>query len=316
MMSTARPEDCWQASARKHLPRTCTAGASAGPTRWMEFVLGWLSRRPLPDSDREAPIVWDSGSSTTSTVTSPTSSTWRSGTFGDPMMRTSAGSRMHDSIVPFSDFKQIYRALRGADRGRRSTGPAIHFRRIFFTLTNHFMCHTALAEPTVDTNYMTYSHSVSEGNLYTVAAMAEVMGMKLEPVESPDDEVGVVGVGGSREQLVVRSLRTIEVNDEFTRYHGARSASPATCSATAGSSPRRWSSRGARRPPAPARSAPGRRRPTGEAGRLERFVLADAAPTTRRLVVLMRRQSSRSKALIGPASSAIATHLPIQPFGA
>ncbi len=31
------------------------------PDPLMEFVLGWLRRHPLPVSNREAPIVWDSG---------------------------------------------------------------------------------------------------------------------------------------------------------------------------------------------------------------------------------------------------------------
>ena len=31
------------------------------PDPLLEFALGWLRRHRLPDSDREAPIVWDSG---------------------------------------------------------------------------------------------------------------------------------------------------------------------------------------------------------------------------------------------------------------
>ncbi len=52
----------------------------------------------------------------------------------------------------------------------------------------------------------------------------------------------------------------------------------------------------------------------GEA-ELERFILADGGAHDEELVVLMHRRWSRYKALMGPAGSAMATHLPIQPFG-
>ena len=48
------------------------------PDPLMEFVLGWLRRHPLPASDREAPIAWDSGQFHHVTGTSWPWSTWSS----------------------------------------------------------------------------------------------------------------------------------------------------------------------------------------------------------------------------------------------
>jgi aminoglycoside phosphotransferase (APT) family kinase protein len=300
-----RPADCWRVGMERY--EDVYRRGKRRPDPLMEFVLGWLWRHPLPDSDREAPIVWDSGQFHHLDGHFTHIVDLEIGHLGDPMMDL-AGWRMRDSIVPFGDFKQIYA------RYEELTGtpvdlPAIQWHHVAFTLTNQLVCHTALAEPTVDTDYMTYSHWVSETNLYTLEAMAEILGIEVEPVEIPDDDESSVSVATEH---LVRSLRTIEVDDEFGRYqlrmafrlarhvqrHGQIGRAMEQedlddLQRLLGHRPETWAD--------------------GEA-ELERYILADAGAHDAELVVLLTRRWTRYKALMGPAGSAMATHLPIQPF--
>src|SRR5262249_18470072 len=161
--------------------------------------------------------------------------------------------------------------------------------------TNQLVCHTALAEPTVDTDYMTYSQWVSETNLYTLEAMAELMGLELEPVEIPDDVETSISVA---DEQLVRSLRTIEVDDEFTRYQLRMAFRLARHVQRHGQIGREMEEQDLD----DLRPLLGHRPSTwaeGEAD-LERFVLADDGEHDAELVLLLNRRWTRYKALMGP----------------
>jgi aminoglycoside phosphotransferase (APT) family kinase protein len=126
----------------------------------MEFVLGWLRRHPLSPSDREAPIVWDSGQFHHENGHLVAMVDLELGHIGDPMMDLAAW-RMRDTVIPYGDFSALY------DRYAELTGKpvdlaAIRWHHLFFTLTNQLSFHGALARPVLDTDYMTYAQWVSE----------------------------------------------------------------------------------------------------------------------------------------------------------
>jgi len=274
----------------------------------MEFVLGWLRRHPLPVSQREAPIVWDSGQFHHHDGHFVSIVDVELGHLGDPMMDLAAW-RMRDSVIPYGDFNAIY------DRyGELTGGPvamaAIQWHHLFFTLTNQLSFHGPLARPLVDTDYMTYAHWVSETNLHTVETMAEYLGLELddvaipEPVNSP--------VSGPHEHLS-RSLRSIKVDDPFVAYQvriafrlarhlerfdqiGAEvmEQDRADLAALAGRAPFTWDDCEAE---------------------LERFVLADNGAHDAELVLLFNRRWRRYKALMGPPGSAMVEHHTMQPLG-
>lgn len=278
------------------------------PDPLMEFVLGWLRRHPLPVSDRQAPIVWDSGQFHHHDGHFVSIVDCELGHLGDPMMDL-AGWRMRDSIIPYGDFNTIY------DRYAELTGKpvdmaAIQYHHLFFTLTNQLSFHGPLAEPLADTDYMTYSHWISETNLHTAETMAEYLGIELEEVPVPDPVSSPVSVA---HEHLSRSLRSIKVDDPFVAYQvriafrlarhlerfnqiGAEVVDEdrADLAALIGKAPVGWDE-------------------CEEA--LERFVLTDDGRHDAELVVLFHRRWSRYKALMGPPGSAMAAHHTMQPLG-
>jgi aminoglycoside phosphotransferase (APT) family kinase protein len=305
VIGAARPEDCWRIGLERY--EAVYRRGKVRPDPLCEFVLGWLWRNPLPDNDREAPVVWDSGQFHHADGHFRSIMDLELGHLGDPMMDL-AGWRMRDSVIPYGDFRQLYARYEELS-GKPIDVPAIQWHHVAFTLTNQLVFHPALAEPLPDTDYMTYSHWASETNLYAIEAVAEVLGIELEPVEIPGDVESPVGVAAEH---LVRSLRTIEVDDEYVRWqlriafrlarHLQRFGQIGDAMAQADLDD--------------LHALIGHRPDTWQEGEteLERYIGADDGRHDPELVVLLHRRWSRYKALMGPAGSAMATHLPIQPF--
>lgn len=277
------------------------------PDPLMEFVLGWLRRHPLPPSDREAPIVWDSGQFHHENGHLVAMVDLELGHIGDPMMDLAAW-RMRDTVIPYGDFRALY------DRYAELTGKpvdlaAIRWHHLFFTLTNQLSFHGALARPTSDTDYMTYAQWVSETNLHAVETMAEYLGINLEPVEIPGPVPSPVSTA---HEHLSRSLRSISADDPFVAYQvriafrlarhlerfdqigqAVAEADREDLSRLLGRAPQSWDECEAM---------------------LESFVLADAGRHDPELVVLFNRRWQRYKALMGPVGSAMARHHRMQPF--
>lgn len=279
------------------------------PDPLMEFVLGWLDRHPLPPSEREAPVVWDSGQFHHIDGHFTAVMDVELGHLGDPMMDLAAW-RMRDTVIPFGDFNALF------DRYAELTGApvdmaAIQYHHLFFTLTNTLSFHRALAQPIPATDYMTYAQWVSETNLHTIETMAEYLGITLEDVEIP--EALSTPVSAPHEHLS-RSLQSIKVDDPFVAYqvriafrlarHLERfnqiggevlEHDRADIEAIIGkNAPHSWDECEAL---------------------LEEFVLADNGAHDLELVKLFNRRWRRYKALMGPAGSAMAAHHVMQPLG-
>jgi aminoglycoside phosphotransferase (APT) family kinase protein len=302
----ASPPDAAHVGIRRfeHLYRS----TKVRPDPLLEFMFGWLRRHRLPESDREAPIVWDSGQFHHHDGHFVSIMDCELGHLGDPMMDL-AGWRMRDSIIPYGDFDAIYD--RYADlTGRPVDLAAIQYHHLFFTMTNQLSFHAPLARPLVDTDYMTYAQWVSETNLHTVETLAEYLDLTLEEVQIP--EPASSPVSGAHEHLS-RSLRSIDVDDPFVKYQvriafrlarhlqrfgeiGAEvvERDRADVAALTGRAPQDWDECDAE---------------------LERFVLADEGRHDAELVLLFNRRWRRYKALLGPPGSAMVTHHTIQPLG-
>lgn len=130
------------------------------PDPLMEFVLGWLRRHPLPASDREAPVVWDSGRFHHEHGHLVALIDLELGHVGDPMMDLAAW-RMRDTVIPYGDFTALY------DRYAELTGrpvdlTAIRWHHLFFTLTNQLSSPVAAAHEHLSRSL----RSISPGDAY------------------------------------------------------------------------------------------------------------------------------------------------------
>jgi aminoglycoside phosphotransferase (APT) family kinase protein len=278
------------------------------PDPLMEFVLGWLDRHPLPESTREAPIVWDSGQFHHQDGHLVALVDIEIGHLGDPMMDLAAW-RMRETVIPYGNFTQLY------DRYAELTGrpvdlAAIQWHHLFFTLTNQLSFHGALARPVAETDYMTYAQWVSETNLHAIETLAEYLAIDLEPVPIPEPIGSPVSIP---HEHLSRSLRSISVEDPFVAYQvriafrlarhlgrfdqigaAVTEADREDLAALIGTAPKNWDE--------------------GEA-LLENFVLADEGRHDDELVILFNRRLQRYKSLMGPPGSAMAAHHRLQPFG-
>ncbi|MGE3327713.1 MAG: phosphotransferase, partial [Acidimicrobiia bacterium] len=183
------------------------------PDPLMEFVLGWLKRHPMPVSDRESPVVWDSGQFHHDGKHFLAVMDVEAGHLGDPMMDLAAW-RMRDTDLGFGDFNKIY-ARYAEITGKPVDMAAIQWHHLYFTLTNELSFHGPLAKPVLDTDYMTYAHWVSETNLHAIETMAEYLGIELEEVDIPEPTSSPVS--GPHEHLS-HSLRAIKVDDPYVKY--------------------------------------------------------------------------------------------------
>jgi aminoglycoside phosphotransferase (APT) family kinase protein len=279
------------------------------PDPLIEFGLGWLKRHPPRSHGRERPVVWDSGQFHHHDGHLVAIVDLELGHLGDPMMDL-AGWRMRDSVIPFGNFAKLY------DRYAELTGEpvdleAIQLHHFAFTMTNSLSFSDRLRHPEPDTDYMTYLQWCNETNLYVTEALGEYLDLELPSVEEPESRPDQTT---NTHHHLVRSLRSIQTDDEYLRYKiriafrlaghldryneigaSVESADLDDLEQLLGHRPDGWLE--------------------GEA-ELERFVLADAerGEHDEELVELLHKRNLRAQMLNGPAGSAIARHNPIQSF--
>ena len=277
------------------------------PAPLMEFVIGWLKRNPLPPSEREAAVVWDSGQFHHHDGHLAAILDTELGHIGDPMMDLAAW-RMRDTVIPFGDFTELYARYEELS-GQPVDLAAIQWHHLMFTLTNELSMHREFARPEADTDYMTYAQWISETNLHAIESLAEYLGVELEPVGIPEPASTPVSEAHS---LLSASLRSLSIDDPYLAYRvraafrlarhlerfdqiGAEVTENdiADVAALIGRTPSSWEECEAE---------------------LERFVLADDGRHDPELIVLFDRRYRRYKALMGPPGSAMAAHHLLQPF--
>lgn len=283
--------------------------AKKHPDPFMEFCLGWLHRNPPDAKGREAPIVWDSGQFHHRDGRIVALLDLELAHIGDPMMDL-AGWRLRDTVIGYGKFTELY------DRYAELTGrpvdlEAIERHHFAFALANQLAFSAALREPAPGSDLMINLRWCSETNLFATEALAGILGIELPGIEMPPPQPSRAAPA---HRLLVEGLRSLETEDELVRYrlrtlfriarHAARvdeigaaidAADLDDLHRLLGHRPASWHE--------------------GEA-ELERFVLADAA-TGRHdeaLVQLFHRRHLRAQMLLGPAGSAMASHLRIQRF--
>ena len=283
--------------------------AKVRPDPLMEFVLGWLWRNPLKNCERETPIVWDSGQYHHVDGHLTHIMDLELAHLGDPMMDL-AGWRMRGHLLGVGDFRKLYARYEELS-GTPIDWPAIKWHHVAFTLSVRPACHKALAEPSVEGDFMTYSGWTSNCNLYAIEALAEILGVDLEPVEIP---VAVESSASVAREHLVQLLETIDVDDEFASFQLGAATELARHVQRDGEIGRAVEDADlddlhrllGRRPESWAE---------GEA-ELERFVLGDEGAHDEELLVLFHRRSARYKALMGAPDTTWQTiHHPIQKFG-
>jgi aminoglycoside phosphotransferase (APT) family kinase protein len=277
------------------------------PDPLLEFCLGWLARHPVDVQGRESVVVWDSGQFHHDSGRVVAVLDLELAHVGDPMMDL-AGFRQRDSILHYGDMRRLYDVYE-----RRGGVPvdldAVQHHHFAFTLSNQLVFHSALAAPAAESDYMTNLQWCCETNLFAIEALAEILGIELEPVAIPEARVssGAIGFGH-----LVQQLRSIEAADEFEQYrlrgafrlsrHLARvdeigdacgAADLDDLATLLGQRPETWQE--------------------GDAA-LEAFVLADDGVHDVELVMVFHRRLSRAHQMLGPPSSAMTRHHPVQPF--
>ena len=305
ILRAERPEDSGVVGMRRY--EEFYRKSKRRPDPFLEFCLAWLKRNPLDTKGREAPIVWDSGQ-----FHHQGGQVWavldlEIGHVGDPMMDL-AGFRMRDTVIGYGEFPRMYERYAELT-GQPVDGDAIRHHHLSFTLTNQLAFHAALVDPPPGSDYMTNMQWCSETNLFAVEALAELLELDLEEVEIPEPRVSPVAPGHAH---LVRFLRHFESHDEVVRNeirtafrlarHMERSDEIGQAVAVADLDD--------------LGQLLGQRPPTWQEGdaELEAFVCADDGRSDTALVRLFHRRLSRGKALLGPAGSAMARHLPIQRF--
>lgn len=279
------------------------------PDPFLEFCLGWLHRNPPDSRGREAPIVWDSGQFHHRDGRIVALLDLELAHLGDPMMDL-AGWRLRDTVIGYGKFTELYARYEELS-GRPVDLAAIQRHHFAFALANQLAFSTALREPAPESDLMINLRWCGETNLFATEALAEILDIELPGVELPAPRPSRAAPA---HRLLVEGLRSLDTEDEFVRYrlrtlfriarHAARvdeigaavdAADLDDLHRLLGHRPASWHE--------------------GEA-ELERFVLADAA-TGRHdetLVKLFHERNLRAQMLLGPAGSAMASHMKIQSF--
>ena len=277
------------------------------PDPFLEFCLGWLARNPVDVGGRESMVVWDSGQFHHAGGRVVAVLDVELAHIGDPMMDL-AGFRQRDSILHYGDMARLYDVYE-----RRGGVPvdldAVQHHHFAFTLSNQLVFHSALAAPAPESDYMTNLQWCGETNLFAVEALAEILGIELEPPAIPEARVsyGAIAFGH-----LVHQLRSIVAVDEFEQYrlrgafrlsrHLARVDEIGDACVAADLDD--------------LHALLGRRVETWQEGdaALEDFVLADDGVHDEQLVTLFHRRLWRAHQMLGPHGSAMTRHHPVQPF--
>lgn len=274
------------------------------PDPFLEFTLNWLRRNPPPASARESVILWDTGQFLHDHSRLQTLIDLEIGHLGDPMMDL-AGFRMRAREIGFSDFDRLYGCYE-AESGQRVNREAIRHHYFSFALCNQLAFHAALAEPPAGSDYMMNLRWCTETNLYAIEALADIVGVALEPVaEMPPSPAPTQPA----HTLLVDWLRHFTPSDP-QEAHQTRSAFRLARHLE------RASQIGLQVESADLDEASGLLgfRPdssfSGDAA-LEKFIQVDDGAHDEALIHLFYRRLRRSLSLLGPKGSAIATHYPV-----
>ncbi len=305
----ARPEDSAMLSIERM--NTMFRKQKVGHDPLIEFFLGWMNRHEPQSHGRESAVVWDSGQLMHHDGHIVAVIDVELGHIGDPMVDL-AGWRMRDSIVPFGHFPSIY-ARYGELVGQPVDIEAIELHHIYFTLSNQLGFSHARLNPPENTDLATNMQWCNETNLYATEALAEHLDIELPTIELPSEEDTRAGAAF---EYLVRTLSTLQVDDEYARYklRGAfriarhvhrhdqigrdlENANLDDLHQLLGKRPDGWR----------------------EGDRLlEEWVLANNGDGRHdgTLCVLFHKRNLRAQMLNGPLGSAMARHIPIQSFRA
>ena len=270
------------------------------PDPFLEFCLGGLRRHPLDTRGRESVIVWDSGQFHHDGRRVTAVLDLELAHIGDPLMDLAA-FRMRDTIMGYGDFRRMYAKYEELS-GTPVDLAAVAHHHFAFTLSNQLAFHAALAEPPPGSDFMTNLQWCNETNLFAVEALAEMLGIELEPVTLPGPSVSPAAVptahlvnalrsGDYEQRRLFRLARHLQRFDEIGRERAE--ADLDDLAPVLGHRPRTWQE--------------------GDAA-LEAFVLADDGASDHALVPLFHRRLWRAHQLMGPAGSAMTTHHRIQPL--
>ncbi|MCF2533405.1 phosphotransferase family protein [Yinghuangia soli] len=270
------------------------------PDPFLEFCLGWLARHPLDTRGRESLVVWDSGQFHHDDQRITAVLDLELAHIGDPLMDLAA-FRMRDSIMGYGDFRRMY-AKYEEITGTTVDLAALQHHHFAFTLSNQLAFHSALADPPPGSDYMTNLQWCHETNLFAVEALAEFLGITLEPVDLPDAEVSPAAVPGRHlvnslrsgdyeQRRLFRLARHLQRFDEIGR--ACAEADLDDLADLLGTRPRTWQE--------------------GDAA-LEEFVRFDNGKSDHALVPLFHRRLWRAHQLLGPAGSAMTKHHTLQPW--
>lgn len=277
------------------------------PDPFLEFCLGWLARHPVDTRGRESMVAWDTGQFHHRNGRIEAVLDLELAHIGDPMMDLAA-LRMRDTVIGYGEFPRLYARYEELS-GRPVDLDAVEHHHIAFTLSNQLAFHAALADPPPGSDFMTNLQWCNETNLFAVEAIADAIGVELPPVELPAVEHSPVAIA---HRHLIATLRSLPVADDFADYqrrgafrlarHLARFDELGRASVEADLDD--------------LRDLLGHRPVSGNDGdaELERFVLADRGDHDEQLVLLFSRRLWRAHQLMGPAGSAMTTHLPIQRF--
>jgi aminoglycoside phosphotransferase (APT) family kinase protein len=290
-----------------HFENFIFRGTQKRPEPFLEFVLGWLRRHPVDTRGREAVITWDSGQFHQKDGRLIAMIDMELGHIGDPMMDLAA-FRMRDTVLRYGPISQLY-AWYEEFSGAPVDIAAIKYHHLFFTLTNLLSFHTAIADPSPQSDYMTNTQWINETNRFALEAIAEFTGVDLPEVAMPEPAVTPASIPFDH---MVGVLKRIEAGNDFAqneirqmfrlarhlqRWDGVGrqmlDANYDDIEALLGTRPVDWRQAEAM---------------------LEHFVLADGGEHDHELIQLFNRKLQRAQSLNGPPGSAMAQHHPIQRF--
>ena len=279
------------------------------PDPFMEFCMGWLHRHPPLSRGRETPIIWDTGQFHHANGHLVAVLDLEFGHIGDPMLDLALW-RMRDTLIPYGDFKKLYRRYEELS-GKPVDIEAIKRHHFAGTLENQQLFGPAALDSVPETDLMNNMQWNSETNLHATEALAEFLDIELPTVETPEPR-------RTRQdntfQHMVNWLRGIEAEDYLTQYdlrlafrmarHLQRTNEIGDAVVQAdlddlhkvlGRRPASWWE--------------------GDA-ELERFVLADAAGGRHdeQLVWLFHRRNLRNHMQLGPVGSSMVAHYSTQRF--
>jgi aminoglycoside phosphotransferase (APT) family kinase protein len=279
------------------------------PDPFMEFCMGWLHRHPPLSRGRATPVIWDTGQFHHANGHLAAVLDLEFGHVGDPMLDLALW-RMRDTVIPFGEFKKLYRRYEELS-GKPVDIAAIKLHHFAGTLENQQIFGPAVLDPVPETDLMNNMQWNSETNLHATEALAEFLDIELPTVEMPEPRRTRQG---NTFKHLANWLRNIETDEYLTQYdlrlafrmarHLQRANEIGDTVVEADLDD--------------LHKVLGRRPASWWEGdeELERFVLADAlkGKHDEQLVWLFHRRNLRVHMQLGPVGSSMVAHYPTQRF--